>query len=578
MKWFYDLKVATKLIIGFTILAVIAGTVGAVGVINIHKVSNLSAEMYETHTASLPPLSEISRAYLRQRVVLRNLYIEKDAGKRTEYVSEFEVQKTNVFNAADSFQSSIKSDVVKENYNILMQSLDDFEDLGAETINMIELGRMDEAYNLLNGTRGAEIANTVQQQTDKLMELKTSQAKESAESNKASANKASVTMLTVIAVSIAIAVGLGILISRIIAVPVKKIVVAAEQIADGDLNVEIDYHSKCEIGALAAAFKKMSDNLNEVMTGISTASEQVAVGSKQVSDSSVAHSQGATEQASSIEELTASLEEISSQTKLNAQNANQANELAENAKSSAVMGNDQMKDMLVAMDEINLSSGNISKIIKVIDDIAAQTNILALNAAVEAARAGQQGKGFAVVAEEVRTLAARSAGAAKETTALIEGSIQKVEGGTKIAKETAAALGEIVGSIEKVANLVNEIAVASNEQATGIGQINQGIMQVSEVVQTNSATSEESAAASEELSGQASLLREMVGKFKIRKARQPYGKLEDLSPEVMKFIESMSGRMKGGMLTDSGSSSDEKLKKPDREKGIILSDLEFGKY
>ena len=203
----------------------------------------------------------------------------------------------------------------------------------------------------------------------------------------------------------------------------------------------------------------------------------------------MALSQGATEQASSIEELTTSLEEVSAQTKKNAEYANDANKLAENAKNIAVRGNQQMQEMLTAMAEINEASNNISKIIKVIDDIAFQTNILSLNAAVEAARAGQHGKGFAVVAEEVRNLAARSANAAKETTDLIEGSIQKVEDGTKIANQTAEALNEIVEGVNEVAKIVDNIASASNEQAAAIEQINQGVMQISRVVQSNSVTS-----------------------------------------------------------------------------------------
>lgn len=287
----------------------------------------------------------------------------------------------------------------------------------------------------------------------------------------------------------------------------------AEEVAKGNLTVVVNPKSQDDL--LGQSLKKLVEDNNQALSSISEAAYQVTIGSSQMASASQSLAQGSTEQASAIQQITASIDEIAEKTGQNAEQANAAANLVVNAISEVQHGNTQMKDLMIAMQDINKSSESISKIIKTIDDIAFQTNILALNAAVEAARAGEAGKGFAVVAEEVRSLAAKSAAAAKETAELIEDSINKVSAGSQIVDNTAKAMEAITSVVQESEVIINGIAESSNYQATAVAQIEQAITQVSQVVQTNSATSEECAAASEELSNQAASMRDMLSIYNL---------------------------------------------------------------
>ncbi|MFH1134793.1 MAG: methyl-accepting chemotaxis protein [Pseudomonadota bacterium] len=345
----------------------------------------------------------------------------------------------------------------------------------------------------------------------------------------------------------------------------------ASAIAGGDLGRDVVLAS--EQDTLGAALRTMTGSLNDLLSQVRDVSLQVAAGSGEVADSSQSLSQGASEQAASLEEISSSMTQVGAQTKTNAENASQANQLALGARDAAEQGNIKMRDMISAMTEINESSREIAKIIKAIDDIAFQTNLLALNAAVEAARAGKHGKGFAVVAQEVRNLAGRSAKAARETAELIDGSVKKVEKGAEIVNMTAESLGRIVEIVTKAADLIGEIASASNEQAQGITQINQGLVQVSQVTQQNTSTAEQAAAAAEELSAQAQQLRGLLSRFNLKKA--VVGPANKRLPQAVKQ-EPREAASWGGPQKQTISMPREQKIRP--EDIISLDEKDFGKY
>ncbi|MGJ7535769.1 MULTISPECIES: methyl-accepting chemotaxis protein [unclassified Variovorax] len=297
--------------------------------------------------------------------------------------------------------------------------------------------------------------------------------------------------------------------------PLGHAVEVAETVAAGDLSMHIEVESRDETGQLMHALREMNASLAKVVGEVRTGTDTIATASGQIAAGNQDLSSRTEEQASSLEQTAASMEELTSTVKQNADNARQANQLAVSASEVAVKGGSVVSQVVDTMGSIDASSKKIVDIIGVIDGIAFQTNILALNAAVEAARAGEQGRGFAVVASEVRSLAQRSAAAAKEIKTLIGDSVEKVEEGSKQVEEAGRTMEEIVGSVKRVTDIMGEITAASQEQTSGIEQINQAITQMDQVTQQNAALVEEASAAAQSLQEQASSLVQAVSVFKL---------------------------------------------------------------
>ncbi|BBP01233.1 methyl-accepting chemotaxis protein [Sulfuriferula nivalis] len=321
----------------------------------------------------------------------------------------------------------------------------------------------------------------------------------------------------IIILSVSLAVIIGWKIIRSISVPLRHAIEVAQRVAAGDLRMDRDVAVKRhdEIGELLVALNDMNSNLSTIVGEVRVGTESIASASAQIAAGNLDLSNRTEAQAGSLEETASAMEELTSTVKQNADNARQANQLAETASQVASKGGAVVSDVVNTMSEINDSARKIADIIGVIDGIAFQTNILALNAAVEAARAGEQGRGFAVVATEVRSLAQRSAAAAKEIKALIDDSVDKVEQGNKQAAQAGSTMNEVVNSVQRVTDIMSEISAASREQSQGIEEVNNAITQMDETTQQNAALVEQAAAAAKSLQDQAGNLEGLVNQFQL---------------------------------------------------------------
>ncbi|WP_395757658.1 methyl-accepting chemotaxis protein [Achromobacter sp. EB05] len=396
----------------------------------------------------------------------------------------------------------------------LLASFNGFAEGLQAMLGALDRGDNAEYLNLKN-TKTAAASGAFSKQLTEFATAITTYSEERVAASRSEGAVMAYVYLALVLVILAVSLGAFLFMNRVVLRPLRAVGESFDRIAGGDLTTRVEVQSTNEIGALMAAVKRMQESLARTVSTVRRGVDEINVGSREISAGNTDLSSRTEEQAASLEETAASMEELASTVKQNADNARQANQLAASASDVAERGGSAVAEVVNTMQGISASSRKISEIVSVIDGIAFQTNILALNAAVEAARAGEQGKGFAVVAGEVRSLAQRSAQAAKEIKGLIEDSVSKVGAGSQQVERAGATMQEIVASVKRVTDIMGEISAASEEQSSGIDQVNRAVSQMDEVTQQNAALVEEAAAAAGSLQEQAQRLAEAVAVFKI---------------------------------------------------------------
>src|SRR5450830_14049 len=514
MKWFYDLRISRKLLISFILVLVLTTTLGIFSIIQLGKVNQASTDIATNWMPSVTTSLELKVLLVRIRTVQLQHVL---SSKEEDFVSNEKLLDDMVpaikKKLAD-YEKLVDTDTEKAVFPQFVKNLDAFLILQKKILELSRANKNDEARDVIV-KEATPIYLAMFANADKLVSVNQEGAKEADQAAENTYRSSRILIVAMLAGCIVIGMLMATWVARIVSNPLRQAVDVAQRVADGDLTADIHPGSKDETGQLMTSLKAMNDSLFKIVSQVRQGTDTIATASNEIAVGNLDLSSRTEQQASSLEETASSMEELTSTVKQNADNARQANQLAVSASEVAIQGGSVVEQVVSTMGSINDSSKKIVDIISVIDGIAFQTNILALNAAVEAARAGEQGRGFAVVASEVRSLAQRSAAAAKEIKTLIDDSVEKVDTGSKLVAQAGSTMSEVVSSVKRVTDIVGEISAASQEQSTGIGEVNQAITQMDEVTQQNAALVEEAAAAAQSLQDQAAKLAEVVSVFKL---------------------------------------------------------------
>ena len=518
MQWFYDLRIATKLIVSFGAVLFLTLIMGVCSLLSMGQVNQASSDLAENWMPSVQAVLalRVDIGELR-RWELSHLMVDEEQAM-AQYDQRMTATLATLATDRARYEKLISSPEEKASYERFALSLQELLKDNDKLLALSRAGQKAEARAIVVGSSAATIGTLIEE-VNQLVKINIDGGNEASTQATATFHTARWTAIGLLALNIGIGMVLALWVARIVSAPLREAVVLARGVADGDLTRSIAVQSACETGQLMQALKDMTGNLQDLVSQVRSGTDTIATASSQIASGNQDLSSRTEEQASSLQQTASSMEELTSTVRVNADNARQANQLAINAADIASRGGAVVSEVVSTMGSINESSRKIVDIISVIDGIAFQTNILALNAAVEAARAGEQGRGFAVVASEVRNLAQRSASAAKEIKALIDDSVHKVEAGSALVDKAGTTMGEIVGAISRVTSIMTQIADASEEQQMGIEQVNMAITQMDQVTQQNAALVEEAAAAAASMQDQSSRLAEAVSVFKLDMAQ-----------------------------------------------------------